>query len=324
MKKLILISALTLFWACSRQVNFEKLLPQAFSAPVELVTDISGNLRLSDYFPNLENVDSITCNHAHVIQSALEKDVFRIESDGSYPFLVLDIWKKEARTSLIVIDTTLRHSNNSLFITSAINNREQIKIQSNEPVDEWLVFWQNVEMPSSQLEISERSITVPVPENARWIDNSELRVMAFSKGILSNQTSVYLSHDRVSNDLSAIKSEYALESHRPKMNDEIKQRAHIDKVRMLQNSRLEWISGDEYALLDDDELLVYVRTYMGASSFFAFNKTNHDIKKLITVPDNVRMGNLKTYFDQSIKQTGENIVINLSAHSYEIATSEML
>lgn len=324
MKKLIIISALTLFSACSRQVNFEKLLPQAFSAPVELVTDISANLRLSDYFPNLENVDSVTCSHARVVPSASEKDLFRIESNGSYPFLVLDIWKKEARTSMIVIDTTLRRSNHPLFITSAINNREQIKIQSNEPVDEWLVFWQNVEMPLSQLEISERSIIVPIPENARWINNSELRVMAFSNGVLSNQSSVFLSHDHVSNDLSAIKSEYALDSHRPKMNNVIKNRAHIDMIQMLQNSRLEWISGDEYALLDDDDLLVYVRTYMGASSFFAFNKTDHDIKKIITVPDNVRMGNLKTYFNQSIKQTGENIVINLSAHSYEIATSEML
>ncbi|MGL5918923.1 MAG: hypothetical protein ACRCZQ_00230, partial [Bacteroidales bacterium] len=124
MKKLIIISALTLFSACSRQVNFEKLLPQAFSAPVELVTDISANLRLSDYFPNLENVDSVTCNHARVVQSASDKDIFRIESDGLSPFLVLDIWKNEARTSLIVIDTALRYTNNSLFITSAINNRE--------------------------------------------------------------------------------------------------------------------------------------------------------------------------------------------------------
>ncbi|MGL5919708.1 MAG: hypothetical protein ACRCZQ_04295, partial [Bacteroidales bacterium] len=136
--------------------------------------------------------------------------------------------------------------------------------------------------------------------------------------------SVYLSHDHISNDLSAIKSEYALESHSPKMKNEINNIAHIGVIQKLQNSRLEWISGDECALLDDDELLVYVRTYMGASSFFAFNKTNRDVKKQISVPDNVRMGNLKTYFNQSIKQTGENIVINLSAHSYEIATSEML
>lgn len=324
MKKLIIISALAFFSACSREVHFEKLLPQAFSSPVAIITDISDELRLSDYFSNLENVDSVTCNNAAIFPSRLVKDVFRIEPEGRFPFLVLDIWKKEARASLIVIDTMLKKENKPLFITSCINNREQIRVQSNESVDQWLVFWQNVEIPCSMMDVSERSIIVPIPENARWIDNSELRIMAFSNGMLSNQSSVYLSYDQVNNDLSAIRSEFAFESHLPRMRNKITNLNHIGTIKMLQNSRMEWIVGDEYSLIDDHELLVYVRTYMGISSFFAYNKTTHDVKKQLSVPENVRMGNLKTYFNQSIKQTGANIVLNLAANSYEIATSEIL
>lgn len=324
MKKLFVISALALFSSCSKQVNFEKLLPQAFNSPAEFITDISAGVRLSDYYPNLENIDSVTCVNANIKQDTLDKDVFRFEPQGQHPFYVLDVWKKQARTSLIVIDAAMKSENKMLFITSGIDNRERIQITSNEPVDEWLVLWQNIEVPLSCVDRSDRSIVLPVPENARWIDNSELRILAFSKGSISNQSSVYLSHDQVSHDLSALKSGFSLTPHTPKMKSRIVNADHQQKINLLQGSRPEWISGDEYSLLDDEELLVYVRTYMGSSSFFVYNKTNHDIKKHISVPDNVKMGNLKTYFDQSVKQTGENIVINISAGSYEIATSEML
>lgn len=324
MKKLLFISALVLMTGCSKQIEFEKLLPQAFAMPVPIINNMSEQILISDYFPHLENIDSVTCRNARIVSSENGSDTFLLSPVENQPFYIVDVWKKGGRASLIAMNSNNQRLASGPFITSDIDNRERIILKSNEPVDQWLVFWQNVEIPVRSLDITEEGVAVPVPENARWLENSELRVMAFSDGVLSNQADIYLTYNKVTRSINRLRNIGTLNPHIPKMAQQVNNERHKSQIAELQNARLEWWSGDEISLLDDNDVLVYARSYMGSTSFFAYNKSDHPVERKLQIPHNIRMGNLKTYFDQSIKQSGDNIVIHLSPDSYEIATSEIL
>ena len=324
MKKLITISMLALLAGCSKQIGFSKLLPQAFNEPVSFIDNITDTINLNSILPLLGDIDSVTCNNARVgyIDASLKS--FVLESDLSNPFYVIKIWHDGDQLSLLGVNNDVNHSDN-LFITSDLDNRERITIKSNADVEQWQVFWQNIEIPLSSLEISANTVVVPVPENAFNMDKSEIRVIAFAGGSISNSTTVRLIHDKVFTNLS---KEVILRDD----SDDILNMLPMDllsdsQMVIFQNlltSRAEWHLGDAIQIIDDSELMVCARTYMGETSFFALNKSAYPVERRLHIPRNIKMGNLKTYFDQSIKQTGENIVINLCPNSYEIATSEIL
>ncbi|MGL5317778.1 MAG: hypothetical protein ACRC9Q_03685 [Bacteroidales bacterium] len=323
MKKLLVLSAVTLFSACSPKVSFESLMSVALSNPVSAKTDSTGSIDLSDYFEFQDQLDSVTCKNASLIQNELDANKFLVSSPPNTPYHILTIWSKGQSASLLLTDAHENSGGSNLFITSNIDNRGQLMLTSNKSVDQWFVLWQNIEIPSSSTLRGSRYLTVPIPQNAVHLENSVLRVLACSNGEISNQSVVYLSRDQLRHKVEQRMDESVFQSlpfiERMENNEQ-----HKEQFNQLISRRSEWVSGDEFPLLDDNEVCVYARTYLGKTSFFAYNKKDTPVKKVVTVPDNIKMGNLKTYFNQSIKQTGEKIVIQLSPNAYEIATSELL
>lgn len=314
---------LAIFAGCSKQVEFSKLSSYACKEPISFIENISDTIHLNAIIPLMDNVDSVTCENANVVYSSDKCSSFIINPLFSDPFYLIRVWSDGSYFSLLAINSELK-GKSDLFITSDLDNRERIVIRANSEVEQWKVFWQNMEIPSSSLEVSDNSVIVPVPENAREYPKSEIRTIAFSNGIISNSSIVTLSQDHVCTDFTELKADENGLRGKSKLPLNRFSRVHKDKYNELLKSRAEWNIGDVISIIDDTELLVYARTYMGITSFFAFNKSANPVERKLNIPHNIKMGNLKTYFDQSIKQTGDKIVINLCPNSYEIATSEIL
>ncbi|MGL4805103.1 MAG: hypothetical protein ACRC26_02015, partial [Bacteroidales bacterium] len=278
---------------------------------------------------NIENVDSVTSKMARVSNDTIDwSRVTLTDFDARKP-VVLNVWKKGAFADIFLLPSSVKRDENCLIVPS-IDDFGRLTIQSNHKNLSWYAFWQNVQIPVDKLSVKDSDVILPVPVNSKSMEESIIRVIALGQDGFSNELfipvrkgKVLTSPSEASYDSKNILQNYLQRS------DIYKREAHFLKninkqiADSLQAKRAEWTFSQSVAQFSDNDLFGIVKTYMNNTSILVTNP--YPINKVfqIDLPENIKIGNLKSHLGNSIKQSGKRIVITMKPHSSEIVTSEI-
>ncbi|MGL5730317.1 MAG: hypothetical protein ACRCX5_04260, partial [Bacteroidales bacterium] len=187
MKNITILLSTLLFIGCSKQLDYQKILSQAYSDPIsDNRLNESGLINLYQYFPNIENVDSVTSKMARVSNDTIDwSRVALTDFDARKP-VVLNVWKKGAFADIFLLPSSVKRDENCLIVPS-IDDFGRLTIQSNHKNLSWYAFWQNVQIPVDKLSVKDSDVILPVPVNSKSMEESIIRVIALGQDGFSNE-----------------------------------------------------------------------------------------------------------------------------------------
>lgn len=163
-------------------------------------------LELTDFFPTMGTVDSITSRSIHAIDLSDDKSRFRIIVSEDTPCLnTLDFWKDGNKVSIIARRNNESYSSKKLYIFTTSATENEFEVSFSKQPDQILLLWQNQEIPTSSYKWNNGKLAVSVPVEATKLRRSFVRILAAVDGISSNDILVPLDHGKVLNNINAIK-----------------------------------------------------------------------------------------------------------------------
>lgn len=330
MKNITFLLSTLLFIGCSKQLDYQKILSQAYSDPIsDNRMSASHQVDLYQYFPNIENIDSVTSEMAMVSKDTINWSRLSLSGFDVNKPVILNVWKKGAFADIFLLPSTLKRDESCLIVPS-IDDFDRLTIQSNRKDLSWYAFWQNVHIPLNKLSVKDTDVILPIPVNSKSMDESIIRVIALSADGFSNELFIPVHRGKVLT--SASEASYYCKSqltHYLQHSDIYKREAqllkNIDKqfTDSLISQRAEWTYSQTVAQLSDNDLYGIVKNYMNNTSILINNPYPTDKIFKVELPENIKIGNLKSHLGNSIKQSGKRIVISMKPHSSEIVTSEI-
>jgi glycosidase len=99
--------------------------------------------------------------------------------------------------------------------------------------------------------------------------------------------------------------------------DELTLKEIVQQLASIRNNNLEMIYGDFKILNSSDGSLAFERTYFGKKSIIVFSKSAAKVK-IKTKESRIS----KTYFNHSVKQVQEDLILDMSNNDFEIIRYE--
>ncbi|MGL5227244.1 MAG: hypothetical protein ACRC77_03560 [Bacteroidales bacterium] len=330
MKNITFLLSTLLFIGCSKQLDYQQILSQAYNDPISDNRMKDDNIiNLNRFFPDIENIDSVTSKMAIISRDTSDWSRIRIERYDANKPVILNVWKKGAYADAFVLPAFIKRDQNCLIV-SKIDDFGRLIIQSNQKDISWYAFWQNAQIPVNKMQIRDGEVILPVPENAKSMDESVIRVMAVGENGLSNELFIPLKKGKVltlSSEASYYSknqlSSYLQQSDFYEKENQLLRTIGHEITDSLNQNRCEWGLSQTIAEVSDNQLSGILKNYMNYTSILVNNPYPTDKVFQMQLPDNIKIGNLKSHLGNSIKQSGNTIVINMKPNSSEIVTSEM-
>ena len=197
LKLFFLMSVLTTGAACTREPRLYNILEAAngeVSSVLKLTSD-STEVYLTDYFPALEGVDSVTSPTLDITPNVptWERFAVRITPDTRWLNHV-EVWQGGVSVSIVAENRTRRFDpQQAPFIVSEGYRRHEVSILADEGIRQIFVLWQNVMLPKEFVKRTPHGFDILIPAAAERYDRSYLRAYAANEAGISNDLIVPLS-----------------------------------------------------------------------------------------------------------------------------------
>jgi len=96
----------------------------------------------------------------------------------------------------------------------------------------------------------------------------------------------------------------------------------VKKLTKIRSTNIPLIYGDLIPLYCDDDILAFVRVYMGKKVIAAFNRSGESKEFSVKLPFNTSLNTFKTNFNQIVEQNNDNLTILLEPYAFEILTKQ--
>lgn len=161
---------------------------------------------ITDFFPTMEKVDSITSSSLSIIPGVNPAEQFLAVSRESTPALnTIDFWNNGDKVSIIARKKNNLFNGKRLSIFTTAENEKSFEVTFTKQPDQLLIFWQNMELPLSLYTWEKGRLTVLVPAEAALLERSFIRVIAAAQGVISNDLLIPLHFDKVLNHIKELK-----------------------------------------------------------------------------------------------------------------------
>ena len=133
---------------------------------------------MTDYYPQWEGADNVTCNDARIKLSAKDEawTEFEVATEAEVLASTIDVWHGDQKLSIVVLGGKRDTANSYMSSTAAEGNA--IIVEATKPVKEAVAMWQNNRI--EDVAIEGNKITVEIPAVAKKFDRSMIRVYAVS------------------------------------------------------------------------------------------------------------------------------------------------
>lgn len=199
---IVILGLLFLFASCANKKNIMEY-NDTLASTLILEGDTS-LVYLTDYYPTMETVDSITSSSLKVLFTD-SIDRFIVVSDSVSPVLnTIDFWNGGEHVSIIVIKEQKRNDTDKpRVITTSQNNQSFDATFSVEP-KQVLVFWQNRQLDASGYEWQGKDMKVKVPCEASLLNRSFIRIIGATEAKVTNDLLIPLERDSVLSNISQV------------------------------------------------------------------------------------------------------------------------
>lgn len=162
-------------------------------------------IALTDYYPTMDGVDSVTSSSLNVLPGELQNQ-FSVISNQDTPILnTLDFWNWGEKVSVIVIKekpASKDYPKPRMWTQSWDKHRFQVTLSTTP--QQILVFWQNKRLEPKDYKLTAGSLSIQIPEEARLIKRSFIRVIAADERTTTNDVLVPLEYDAVLSDVNQL------------------------------------------------------------------------------------------------------------------------
>lgn len=161
---------------------------------------------VADFFPTMEQVDSITSSSLTIMSGVKPTEQFVVICQETTPALsTINFWNKGDKVSIIARRTNDLSKEEKINIFTTADHETSFEVAFTKQPDQLLIFWQNMELPLSSYTWENGKITIKVPAYAATLDRSFIRVIAAVSGTISNDLLIPLQSDKVLNNIKDIK-----------------------------------------------------------------------------------------------------------------------
>lgn len=200
----IVCSLLLLFSSCTS--NKKNLLEYNDILASTLILESDTSLvYLTDYYPTMETVDSITSSSLTILPVDSVGQFIVISGSASPVLNTIDFWNDGEAVSIIAVKE--QHGDNDVqkprIITVAQDNKGFQAVFSVEP-KQVLVFWQNKQMDASSYKWNGKDIIINVPGEVALSNRSFIRVIGATDVMATNDLLIPLEGNEVLSDISQV------------------------------------------------------------------------------------------------------------------------
>ncbi len=157
----------------------------------------SNSLFLTDFLPEWDKADSVTSTTLGVKALAEDWSEFEVAAPEGAFVATLDVWQHGACLSVVVYGGE-RRNENKIFTTGSMLHL--VVIEPTAKVDNVVAMWQNCRLPESSVLRNGDSIEVLIPEDAKSVKRSVLRLFATGDGVRFNDVRIPLEWGKVVSD----------------------------------------------------------------------------------------------------------------------------
>lgn len=161
---------------------------------------------ITDFFPTMEKVDSITSSSLSIIPGVNPAEQFlAVSRESTLALNTIDFWNNGDKVSIIARKKNNLFNGKRLSIFTTAENEKSFEVTFTKQPDQLLIFWQNMELPLSLYTWEKGRLTVLVPAEAALLERSFIRVIAAAQGVISNDLLIPLHFDKVLNHIKELK-----------------------------------------------------------------------------------------------------------------------
>lgn len=161
---------------------------------------------ITDFFPTMEKVDSITSSSLSIIPGVNPAEQFlAVSRESTLALNTIDFWNNGDKVSIIARKKNNLFNGKKLSIFTTAENEKSFEVTFTKQPDQLLIFWQNMELPLSLYTWEKGRLTVLVPAEAALLERSFIRVIAAAQGVISNDLLIPLHFDKVLNHIKELK-----------------------------------------------------------------------------------------------------------------------
>lgn len=201
LKIIMAMAAVAVLGACKTDPALNNVLTAAngeVASVVKLRTP-SSQLWLTDYFPALEQVDSITSPTLTVTADTSTWERFQVALTRDTPWLnEIRVWQGGDYVSIVAQNLTRRAEQDDApsIVSGGYKNLEITVLVDELDAEDHpkiMALWQNVVLPESFIKPNNKGFTIRIPDNAADMERSYIRVFASNRDGISNDMLVPLS-----------------------------------------------------------------------------------------------------------------------------------
>jgi glycosidase len=208
MKKIIFICLIVLAFACSTE---RKPLPQnhfipGIALPIHLDKDQS-EIILSDFVPDITLIDSVLIDGKKVNLDGDKSIIaYKIPPDAK-PLMEMRIWSKGSYQSVLVMKVGLTDKSIMpfLYTTEYDEAENEIDVKWTRQPSDFFVFWQNILLDKSYLELEKDELGISIPKEAAGFERSYIRVYSLNYNGVSNELLIPLHNGNVVMEANLLK-----------------------------------------------------------------------------------------------------------------------
>lgn len=208
MKKIIFIYLIVLTFACSTE---RMPLPQnhfipGLALPLRLDKELS-EIILSDFVPDMALIDSVLIDGKKADMDADKSRIaYKIPPDAK-PLMEMRIWSKGSYQSVLVMKVGLKDKSTIpfLYTTEYDETENEINVRWTRLPSDFFVFWQNIFLDKSYLELEKDELGISIPKEAAGFERSYIRVYSFNNSGVSNELLIPLQNGNVVMEANLLK-----------------------------------------------------------------------------------------------------------------------
>lgn len=208
MKKIIFIYLIVLTFACSTE---RMPLPQnhfipGLALPLRLDKELS-EIILSDFVPDMALIDSVYIDGKKADMDADKSRIaYKIPPDAK-PLMEMRIWSKGSYQSVLVMKIGLKDKSTIpfLYTTEYDETENEINVRWTRLPSDFFVFWQNIFLDKSYLELEKDELGISIPKEAAGFERSYIRVYSFNNSGVSNELLIPLQNGNVVMEANLLK-----------------------------------------------------------------------------------------------------------------------
>lgn len=173
---------------------------------VLILEDDTMSIFLTDYFPTMEKVDSITSTSIKIKKNDKFPEQFIVVSSPLSPTLnSINFWNEGNKVSIIARKTFSTDSNKRLKAFTLPQDKKHFRVIFSTQPDQLLIYWQNIELTTSSYKWNGKELVVTIPAEATLLERSFIRILASTNKMNFNDLLIPLERGEILDDISEVR-----------------------------------------------------------------------------------------------------------------------